>query len=766
MASCRSLGALVHAELLGLLLPLGLGGEALAQAPPETPKAGRPSDISELSLEDLLNLEVVTPSAQAQTVSEAPSTVYVFTKETIRRRGYTYLAQLLEDVPEIEMHFKARPEYSEQIIVRGILGQGNEKIIILLDGFRIDALSKTPHSVGHNFSLVNVERVEVVLGPVSALYGPDAFAGVIQIITRSGAQVQGGRVTGSIGRFNTTEDSFVVGAKAGDLSLAVSGSYYHSDEPTLPNFYPEDFRWYNERYKTRGEVHVSPFAPEDLVVVVPIEPYATPTNDYFLSARLDIGDFRFGYTRHYDRHSSSLPESSDLALFIKDAKWAYTIQSAYGQYTYRSGDEKLELITSLSLNTYEVDPDSAFINYVTSYQRGFKYEQFLVGELEERISYHFLSWLSGTWGLSYRDLAGVPKTADLAKRLDPDASPPEFQGHVYIGTDVRDVTGRDLSVPVDFYNIHEQNLGTYLELRAQPRPWLNVTAGARFDHQTRYGDSLTPRIGVILQPREGTRLKLLYGEGFLAPSPNVAYQHFGSFAPVTDEAGNIIGLKSFFFHLPNPDLKPERLRMGEIIVSQDFGDAVRVSANGYLSHVRNRFGVQLLENQTFKGWPVDVVEQPINLGERFLSYGGTLRLDVLVRSGRLSLNPYASYTFTSGKRGEDPIPSAAMHVVKGGLDIAWRGLSLSTRLIARSSAFHPVLRDENGHLMVIPGSTVVNAHLRYSDIVRFHGISPSLWLDVRNLFDARYYLVSGAVAHLPGVPQDPLRILVGAEVAF
>jgi hypothetical protein len=121
--------ALVSAELLGLLLALGMGGEALAQALPETPKEGGASDVSELSLEELLNLEVVTASAQAQTVSEAPSTVYVFTAETIRRRGYTYLAQLLEDVPEIEMHFKARPEYSEQIIVRGILGVGNEKII-------------------------------------------------------------------------------------------------------------------------------------------------------------------------------------------------------------------------------------------------------------------------------------------------------------------------------------------------------------------------------------------------------------------------------------------------------------------------------------------------------------------------------------------------------------------------------------------------------------------------------------------------------------
>jgi hypothetical protein len=61
---------------------------------------------------------------------------------------------------------------------------------------------------------------------------------------------------------------------------------------------------------------------------------------------------------------------------------------------------------------------------------------------------------------------------------------------------------------------------------------------------------------------------------------------------------------------------------------------------------------------------------------------------------------------------------------------------------------------------------VVNAHFRYSDIVRFHDLSPSLWVDVRNLLDSRYHLVSAAFYDLRGSPQDPLRILVGVDLAF
>jgi iron complex outermembrane receptor protein len=234
----RSLGVPARASALGLLL-LGAGMTAAAQQTPQALETEEVPGLPVLSLEELMEVKVVTATALAQSLGEAPSTVLVFTEETLRRRGYTLLVQLLEDVPEFEVHYRAEPEWDELITVRGILGRGNEKLIILLDGFRIDAKSETPHSIGHNFPLAGVERVEVVIGPVSALYGSDAFVGVVQLISKSGAEVQGGRVTASIGRFNTTEDSFTAGAKAGDISLAVTGSYYHTDEPPLPHFYQQ-----------------------------------------------------------------------------------------------------------------------------------------------------------------------------------------------------------------------------------------------------------------------------------------------------------------------------------------------------------------------------------------------------------------------------------------------------------------------------------------------------------------------------------------------
>ena len=65
-------------------------------------------------------------------------------------------------------------------------------------------------------------------------------------------------LSGSYGRFDTTWDNFMVGGKEGAVSLAVTGSYYHSGEPKLPDFYPDEFAWYRDRYVPFGEVLIPP----------------------------------------------------------------------------------------------------------------------------------------------------------------------------------------------------------------------------------------------------------------------------------------------------------------------------------------------------------------------------------------------------------------------------------------------------------------------------------------------------------------------------
>src|SRR5262245_42673856 len=159
-----------------------------------------------LSLPELLSLEVTTPSLTRHLSEDAPATVYVIPASMIRRRGYQNLHDLLEDIPEFEMPHKNSAEHESLFTVRGVTG--NEKLIVLLDGVRIGSTTGTPHNLGHNYSLANVKQVEIVLGPSSALYGADAFTGVINLVTFRGDESKGVKVSGSYGQFNTTDNSF------------------------------------------------------------------------------------------------------------------------------------------------------------------------------------------------------------------------------------------------------------------------------------------------------------------------------------------------------------------------------------------------------------------------------------------------------------------------------------------------------------------------------------------------------------------------------
>jgi hypothetical protein len=245
-------------------LGIVLGTVPARQASADTP-------LRELSLEELLEVEVVTPTAKPQPLRETPATVYVVTADMIRMRGYRHLGELLEDIPGIQIERNSTVEWADQFSMRGLIG--NERFIIMLDGIRINSATNTPISIRGSYALNNIDRVEIVLGPGSAVYGADAFAGVIHMISRRGAQIDGGSVTTSLGRFRTTHDTFTVGGEEHGVEVALWGAFARSSEPSLPKFYRDDFAWYHDRYLRTGEVRTSPFDPPDSVVQTAIKPY-------------------------------------------------------------------------------------------------------------------------------------------------------------------------------------------------------------------------------------------------------------------------------------------------------------------------------------------------------------------------------------------------------------------------------------------------------------------------------------------------------------
>lgn len=748
------------ANLNGKLVPIQAGIETDYLRPTEETATGSGAEEIGLSEEEFSfgEVTVVTVSKREQKVADAPATVYVVTDDMIKDRGYANLEDLLDDIPGVEIQRKSVAEFSNYITFRGIAG--NEKFVVLQDGIRISAIDGTPHVVGVNYALAHAKRVEVILGPASALYGVDAFSGIVNIITKSGDELNGAGLVGSFGQFQTTDNSFAWGKQIDQLSLAVAGNFYHSDEPNLADIYKDEFRWYNEQYKTTGNVRLSPFLP-DIIVKAPLVPYATPTNSHNLNAKLNFYDFEIAYTRNYEVHNNSVFGKPEFNIYGKEARYGTRLEAAYARHNFTSFNEKWGVQSTLSRGAFSLDPDSKFLNTFSSYNPAYKYASSKSVKLEEQLSYFPSAATSLIGGFSFEDISALPKSGDLPKKFDDNEST-DFQGLYYIGTNITDKNGRRLTIAQNFFNLEYQNLGSYFQLQSRLGKGVEMTMGGRYDYNTRYGSSFNPRLGLVLSPSSQTKLKLLYGEAFLAPSPYKAYQHYGAFIPNTDSTGAVTGLFGPFWHLPNPELQPEKLRTYEGSFSFYLASNVALSLDGYYTKISDLIVTGGEPNQVFEGVPVGFAEFPINKGTS-TAKGGTIKLEA---RGKI-FTPYAAYSYSTGDIDGEVLPFSAKHSIKAGCDIKQNRLSISPRLIYRSKSHHPLLEDAQGRRLSNKPFALINLFARYAFTPAAGALQASSFVRINNLLNTRYYNISLAGEEgFAATPQDPRRLVGGMTFDF
>ena len=149
---------------------------------------GYSMDLTQMNLAELLDTKVASVSRREQTTAEAAASIRVISRETIERRGYRNLVDLLEDIPAFEFHTfeDGGGEYPVHGSVRGIGGDpGNTKLLVMIDGIIYNHVAFLwSQGWGEELLLDNVDRVEVILGPGSAIYGANAVAGIINVISR------------------------------------------------------------------------------------------------------------------------------------------------------------------------------------------------------------------------------------------------------------------------------------------------------------------------------------------------------------------------------------------------------------------------------------------------------------------------------------------------------------------------------------------------------------------------------------------------------
>ena len=241
-------GGVVTAPSLLAHLPLTLSGLfsvclALAPAAMAQGQTTRGRQLSELSLEDLMQVQVVTASRVDEKLIRASSVMSVITARDIERAGFRTIADVLARVPGF---FPSSQATWKLVGTRGLVADGNDHILLLVDGHAQNSI------VAHGFqqqdqipALEKVERIEIIRGPASVMWGASAAHAIINVVTKDELQDQKSmRVSAGYGggdglwTVNLLKD-----IRMGEAKGVISASYWKADGYDTPDGPNVKFPW-------------------------------------------------------------------------------------------------------------------------------------------------------------------------------------------------------------------------------------------------------------------------------------------------------------------------------------------------------------------------------------------------------------------------------------------------------------------------------------------------------------------------------------------
>ena len=178
-----------------------------------------------------LTAKITTASSQAESLDEVPVPTTLITEEMIRNCGGMNLQEVLAAyVPGMNI---VDCNDDINVAMRGIFSNGQEKILIMLNGHRLNNYSTNIAAPDYSISLEKVKQIEVLRGPASSLYGGVALTAVVNIITKQGADVDGVMIKGGIGNYHQLRGDILFGKRYFDLDLLIWGSIYSNKGQTM-----------------------------------------------------------------------------------------------------------------------------------------------------------------------------------------------------------------------------------------------------------------------------------------------------------------------------------------------------------------------------------------------------------------------------------------------------------------------------------------------------------------------------------------------------
>jgi outer membrane receptor protein involved in Fe transport len=493
---------------------------ALPSWPDDKDPANSPQDLSSLTLEQLLNVKVEGAALHPQSLQDAPASITILTAEDIRKYGYRTLGEALAS---IRGFYTSNNRTYHTVGVRGfnLPGDYASRFLVMVDGHNMaDNVFNFELYFGRDFPVdMNlIERIEIIRGPSSALYGSNGIFATINIITKSPDDAGPSSLTADAGSFGEKKAQVMTAASIGkDAKALFSGSVFN-DSGESPLFFPE----FNapetnngQAIRMNGEKGYHFFG--NLV-------WRNWTFTAVFADRKEIQPISWGPTIFNDRGTTL----NDTRNYVEAA---YTREVAGGTLrwrTYYDGfHERIRfdypLESSVAPGTGVEDNRQAFLGDWIGTLLTYRFDLTHVGTLT---------------------VGGEGKFDLRNHQLDQDVSPVPLQ--------IANIDHRDRS-----FALFAQD-----ERKLSDRWKLNL--GIRFDYSSYRSSFVAPRAALIYQPSAVWTYKFLYGRGVRNPS---AFELF------FDDGGRS--------GAPNPRAFPEKADTFEVDVERRVGKRMNLAAAAY-----------------------------------------------------------------------------------------------------------------------------------------------------------------------------------------
>lgn len=576
----------------------------------------------EMSLDEMDLLPVVTASRKSEKVSEAPATTMVITAQQIKERGYETLEDALRDLPGFDF-VHVHGTWPTIWVQRGLYGDENKRTLLMIDGIIENNILEGSVLGGSQYSLHHVEQIEIIWGSASALYGANAFAGIINIITKKGIDIQGITYQRGYGSYQSVTDKFSLGFAEKEYDITLAGSLFSSNGPVFTERHPQ----YTSSYVDNAFSLIGRFRYKEITVGYSIFDRPMGEGQFSNSPAVEAyGLPPYGFQNNEGTYGGAA--QTDVAG-EKPSLWHPINQTFFSRYEHVFTN-KLALKGLVFYRKTEIAEDS--------YDFDFREGQF------HRDPYHHSSNTAG--GEFLADYSFNPNQ-DVILGVSYEQSNVEkgYRMTRAISETISILEGDEKRV----YNIYENYAAfSQYQLKAESFMDSTFTLGLRYDYHNQYGDTINPRISIVSKPMQNLVIKTLFGTAYRAPNN---FELFSE-TPV---------------RIANPSLKPEKATSFGVDIGYSISRNVKCEINLFhnvfddiiVSNVETTIPIPGQEGQFYK--------QTQNRGEATVT-GGECKCTVVFNK---KIYTFINVSYQHGKQNDGgdnyDIPNIAKFTANAGI---------------------------------------------------------------------------------------------------